>query len=552
MTQADFRRRLVDGPGPVVLVGAHDGLGARLIEEAGFDGVWASGFEISASHGMPDASLLTMADHVAAARMMAESTDLPVLVDADTGYGNAINAMRAVRAFEEVGAAGLCIEDAVFPKRCSFYVGVKRELAPIAEQALKIRACRDARRAQGFVVVARTEALVAGWGLAEALRRARAYADEGADAILVHSKSRSPDEVLAFARAWDRPVPLACVPTTYSGATVEELGAAGYRLIIFANQAMRASIKAVRHTLAHLRRAGCAGAVDDQIVPMADVDRLVAVDRLEGDERRYLPADAEAVRAIILAAGFDQGLMPLIAERPKAMLEVKGRTLLERQVGTLKECGIRDVNVVRGYRKHAVDLPNVQYFDNDSYDQTGELASLFAAEAALTGPVVILYGDVLFDRGVLARLLEGDGDIRIVCDRAWRDVRHHGRAGAVDLVVESPRPPRQYRYVPRETPIRVAAIGRQIDPEQATAEFAGLVMLSARGCEVLRGIRQDLERAPADRPVHESPSLARATLTDLLHEVIARGHDVLAVGTYGGWLEVDTLADYYRAWEEVE
>src|SRR5204863_8335581 len=157
-----------------------------------------------------------------ASRAMAEAGGIPVMADGDTGFGNAINAIRAGRAFEAAGVAGLCIEDNVFPERCSFYPGVKRLLADTDEQALKIRAAVDARSAD-FTIIARTEALIAGWGLAEALRRGRAYADAGADAILIHSNQSTMDEVGRFAERWDRLTPLVCVPTTYATATVEEL-----------------------------------------------------------------------------------------------------------------------------------------------------------------------------------------------------------------------------------------------------------------------------------------------------------------------------------------
>src|SRR5215510_1232030 len=124
-------RRLFASPAPIVIAGAHDGLSARLVEEAGFDGVWASGFEISASHGVPDASILTMTETLAAARVMNEATTIPVIADCDTGFGNAINAIRTVQAFEAAGIAGLCLEDNIYPKRCSFYPGVKRQLADV-------------------------------------------------------------------------------------------------------------------------------------------------------------------------------------------------------------------------------------------------------------------------------------------------------------------------------------------------------------------------------------------------------------------------------------
>lgn len=277
--------------GPVVIAGAHNGLGAKLIEEAGFDAVWASGFEISASHGIPDASLLSMSEHLDAATMMVRSTCLPVLVDADTGYGNALNAMRAVLAFETVGAMGLCLEDCVFPKRCSFYAKVRRELVSAEEHALKIRACCDARKSKDFLVIARTEALIAEWPLDEALRRAQAYSAAGADAILVHSKAPTAVEVTAFARKWNRSTPLICVPTTYGQTSVAELHRTGYSGIIFANHGLRAAVLAMQGVLGTLRKTGQGTAVDPMIVSIAEVNRLVRVDQLRAQERAYLPRE---------------------------------------------------------------------------------------------------------------------------------------------------------------------------------------------------------------------------------------------------------------------
>lgn len=545
-SQAAALRRLLASPGPIVIGGAHDGLSARLVEEAGFNGVWASGFEISASHGVPDASILTMSETLEASRKMAEAVGIPVIADCDTGFGNAINAIRTVEAFAAAGCAGLCIEDNIYPKRCSFYPGVKRQLADVDEQALKIKACVQTASA-GFVVIARTEALIAGWGLEEALRRGRAYADAGADAILIHSSQSTVDEVARFAEEWDRLTPLVCVPTTYHGATVDELARIGFKIVIFANQGLRAAIRAAQDALATIRRTGTASAVDDDIVPLAEVYRLVNLPQLKADEQAYLPPDAESVRAVILAAGFDERLMPLVTDRPKAMLEVKGKSILERQVEALQQTGVRQVAVVRGYKKEQVTLPNVKFYDNDAFEDSGEIESLLRAGAELSGAVVIMYGDILFDRSILERLLRSGDDITIVCDRSWPDTRAGREQSGADLVLESPAPRRHHRFLEDEQVVRVAEIGVALDPAQATAEFIGMAKLSARGCQILSEVYQEL-RARGDGRVHESPSLRKAKLTDLLQEVIRRGHTVTSVGVYQGWLEVDTFDDYKKAW----
>jgi phosphoenolpyruvate phosphomutase len=543
-------RRLFASPAPIVVAGAHDGLSARLVEEARFDAVWASGFEISASSGVPDASILTMTETLAAARSMNDAVSIPIVADCDTGFGNAINAIRTVRAFEAAGIAGLSIEDNVYPKRCSFYPGVKRLLADIDEQALKIRAARDAG-SRDFVIVARTEALIAGWGLDEALRRGRAYANAGADAILIHSNHSTADDIAQFAAEWDRLTPLVCVPTTYTSATVEGLSRIGFKMIIFANHGLRAAIRAMQDTLGELRRAGTASAIEDRIVPLTEVYRLVNLGQLKADEREYLPPDAESVKAVILAAGFDERLMPLISDRPKAMLEVRGKPILERQVDALRQTGVRQIAVVRGYKKEQVTLPNVRYYDNDAFEESGELESLLRAGAELSGAVVVMYGDILFDRNILERLLQSGDDITLVCDRSWPDTRAGREAADCDLVVESPAPRRHHRFLADAQPVTVGAIGATIDPALATAEFIGMAKLSARGCQILGEVYRELREQGDDRPVHESPSLRTAKLTDLLHEVIRRGHTIASVGIYQGWLEVDTFDDYRRAWTEV-
>src|SRR5438552_8849052 len=185
----ESRRLLLRGPGVVLAAGAHDALSAKLAEEAGFDAIWASGFGISAVQAVPDANILTLTETLEAVRHIVDAVRIPVVADCDNGYGNAINVMRTVGEFERAGAAGICIEDNDFPKRCSFYAGVRRDLVAVDEHARKIEAATEDRRNHAFAVVARTEALIAGLGIDEALARARAYAAAGADAVLVHSKA---------------------------------------------------------------------------------------------------------------------------------------------------------------------------------------------------------------------------------------------------------------------------------------------------------------------------------------------------------------------------
>jgi phosphoenolpyruvate phosphomutase len=266
-------RRLIDRPGLARFVGAHNALGAKVAERAGFDGVWSGSFEISASHGVPDASILGMTDHLAVAREMAASVHVPVLVDCDTGYGEATQFAHAVRQFEAAGTAGVCIEDKLFPKLNSFVPG-RQALAPVEDFLDKLDAGRRAQRTSDFVIVARTEALIAGCGREEALLRARAYADAGADAVLIHSKAATVDELASVARAWDRPTPLVAVPTTYYTVTAGELAALGFKIAIYANQGMRAAMRAMELVYDQILRSGSTAGIEDRLMPMKTIFEL--------------------------------------------------------------------------------------------------------------------------------------------------------------------------------------------------------------------------------------------------------------------------------------
>ncbi len=542
----ESRRLLLRGPEIVLAAGAHDALSAKLAEEAGFDAIWASGFGISAVQAVPDANILTLTETLDAVRRIVDAVGIPVIADCDNGYGNAINVMRTAGEFERAGAAGICIEDNEFPKRCSFYAGVRRDLVPLEEHARKVEAATAARRDPGFRVIARTEALIAGLGRDEALRRARAYADAGADAVLIHSKASDFEELRGFSAAWDRAVPLVAVPTTYPTVGAPELAAAGFRMAIFANQALRAAIVAMRDVLGEMRRSGRAASVEERIARLEEVYALVGVPELKANEQRFLFAGDEAPRAVILAAGFEPQLMPLIADRPKAMLEVKGRTILERQVEALRHCGVRDVVVVRGYRKERVALPGLRFVDNDRFAETGEVGSLFAAARELDGPFVLLYGDIIFDPAILVKLLQTRADVAVVVDRAFHDAYRAGldpAAGPLDLVITE-TPPSGRRFVAPEAGSRVLRIGPEVAPADAHGEFIGMAMFSAAGAGVLRDVHRELA-------ARRTEGLERASVTHVLQAMIDRGRPVVSVDIHKGWMEIDTIEDYRRACAEV-
>lgn len=546
-------RQLLRQPGIIKAVGAHDALSAKLIERAGFDAIWASGFAISASlKCIPDASFITSSEQLEVERHIAEAVSIPIIADCDTGYGNALNVMRTVNDRERAGVAAICIEDNVYPKRCSFYAGVRRELIPVEEHCGKIQAAKAAQSIPDFVVIARTEALIAGWGQEEALTRAESYADAGADAVLIHSKSSTFDELKTVAKAWSGRVPLVVVPTIFDQVTAAELEEAGFKLVIYANQMVRASIRAMRDALAVIKKDTRPGSVNDQIVKLKEVYEIVGVPQMEQDERKFLPVGSEKITAIIAAAGFEKQLLPLIEDKPKCLLDIKGKTILERQVTALNDCNIKEIALVRGYKKEAITLPNIRYYDNDRYEETGELFSLFCAENEMKGRTIVLYGDIIFETAVLEKLLKSPADITLVVDLAWSDAPEKGQERQLrpDLVKLDPTPGKNYlaRFIMPEGETTVTRIGRDIPLDQAHGEFIGMAMFSEKGARAFAECyRASLAKYKA-KGFHEAGEFMKASLPDLMQELIDTGVTVQAVPIYKGWMEVDSFEEYQKAW----
>jgi len=552
-------RDLLSSKKSITIVGAHDAISAKLIEEAGFDGVWVSSFGISAAQKcMPDANVLTMTESLQAAYDINQAVSVPVIADCDNGYGNAVNVMRVVKEYEQAGIAGISIEDNPFPKRCSLYPGDDRDLVSIDEMAGRIRAGKRAQTEKDFFIIARTEAFIAGLGIEEALKRANAYADAGADAILIHSKSKTADEVRKFTTLWKRPVPLVAVPTKYGAVTSDELESMGYRIIIFANQPLRASIKAMQETLATMKQKRFPDAANDQIVSLDEVFRLVGQKELDEVQKEFIQVGDESPTAVILAAGYEKDLMPLVADRPKTLLEIKGQSILERQIASLKNSGISRIAVVKGYQGDKIKLPNIQYFENKKYQDTYILHSLFCAEEVMNGPLLVLYGDILFDDSIIAKLLRSKGDIRLVVDRAWRD--HHFANGngksipkGTELVVTPSMHTSNQRFLSPDEPDQIIQVGLQrIDVEKATGEFVGIAYFSKLGIQILKDVYHQILKRHASGPFQEASSVEKASLADIVQELIDRGHEVRSLDIYKGWLEIDTFEDYKRAWENIK
>jgi len=271
------------------LLEAHNGLSARIVEEAGFSAIWASGLAISAAMDVRDNNEASWTQVLEVLEFMSDATTIPILVDADTGYGNFNNVRRLVRKLEQRGIAAMCIEDKLFPKTNSFIDGEQQPLAEIEEFAGKIKAAKDTQSDPDFCVVARVEAFIAGWDLREALKRAEAYRRAGADAVLIHSKASTAEEIVTFMAEWNARCPVVVVPTMYYNTPAEVFEAIGVSLVIWANHLIRCSIRAMQQTAAEICASRSLARVEREIVPVKEIFRLQNAQELKAAEKLYLP-----------------------------------------------------------------------------------------------------------------------------------------------------------------------------------------------------------------------------------------------------------------------
>lgn len=289
MSKGKQLKQTIIANGLAHVMAAHSPLSARLVEEAGFDGIWASGFELSALYGLADVSMISMTQHLDMVRAMGEQSSLPIIADIDTGFGNAINVIYAIQQYERAGAAAVVIEDKTFPKVTSLVADGRQDLLRLEEFQGKIRAAVATRSNPDFLIIARTEALIAGLGEEEALKRAAAYEAAGADMILIHSKQKTPDEVESFVRNWNGKVPIVIVPTAYPEMNEERIKALGkIAIVIYGNHAIRASVTAMQDVFVRILKDRGIHAVNNDIVSVEEIFRLQKMDQVKTNEKLFL------------------------------------------------------------------------------------------------------------------------------------------------------------------------------------------------------------------------------------------------------------------------
>ncbi|MEX2517246.1 MAG: phosphoenolpyruvate mutase [Gammaproteobacteria bacterium] len=526
-------RQLLASPGLEFIMEAHNGVSARIVERTGFKGIWASGLALSTQFGVRDSNEASWTQVVDMLEFMSDVTTIPILLDGDTGYGNFNNMRRLVKKLEQRGIAGVAIEDKQFPKTNSFIDGERQPLAEIDEFCGKIKAGKDSQEDINFSIIARVEALIAGWGMAEALKRAEAYHAAGADAILIHSKLARADEILEFTREWANRCPVVIVPTKYYSTPTEVFRRADISLVIWANHMIRAAVEAMENISSSIYQSESLIDAEDRIASVSHLFELQGADELSRAQQRYLKPRHGETKAIVLAASRGSALRELTHDRPKVMLPVGGKPLLRRLLDEFKRQGIHQTLVVAGYKADAINVSGIQIRLNENHEHTGELVSLACARDDLTGSVLISYGDLLFRSYILRDLLDRDGEIVVVVDS---QVDADYISGSTD-----------YAYCSRaddrgifSDDVYLKHIAETADSQygEPSGRWIGMLQVRGAGMDWLHDAMNTLAG---------QTGFEKFGLPDLLNHLIDQGHPIHVHYINGHWLDVNTLEDIDRA-----
>jgi phosphoenolpyruvate phosphomutase len=473
---------------------AHNALSARIVEEVGFKGIWASGLSISAALGVRDNNEASWTQVLEVLEFMSDATTIPILLDGDTGYGNFNNARRLVKKLEQRQVAGVCIEDKLFPKTNSFIKGEAQPLAEIDEFCGKIKAMKDSQQDDDFVVVSRVEAFIAGWGLKEALKRAEAYRKAGADAVLIHSKRSDHKEIEAFMKEWGDRLPVVIVPTKYYSVPTDSFRDMGISLTIWANHNLRASIKAMQQTSGQIFQDTSLINVEKSVAPLEDVFRLQQAEELAAAEEIYLQSTGESENSIIIARS--------PADR---------QPLVNEQMNQFKEVGVKEVTTLE-------------------VEKEGELGSLYKAKDIIGENTTFSYNDILYKTHILTELTDNQNDITIVVDA---DYEIDGKSKAF---VKGNKPYSKLLY---SKTVELDQMSAGLDTQDIHGEFIGLWKVSGQGGVIVKGALEDLA---------QKEDFNQRTLVDLFNH-IQSFHPVAIHYIKGSWLDYET---YKKIEEEGE
>ena len=551
----DKRRALlkekIKEKGFVRIIEVHNGLSALVGEKTQvkqknevieYDGFWESSLTDTASKGMPDAEIVSYDSRLHTIDEILKITTKPLIVDGDTG-GTPSQFEYLVKNLERLGVSAVIIEDKVYPKRNSLDPFAKQTLEDPDKFSEKIQRGNDVKLSKDFMIIGRIESLITGVGLEDALKRAEKYINVGVDGIMIHSKKNAPDDILAFAKEYDklckrlgRRPPLVSVPTTYNLITDQELADHGFNIIIHANHLLRSAHKTMKKTAETILLNDRNFEAEPICSEVFEIFKEVGFDWIKEQDRKY--SKEQRISIIIPAAGKD----PNFLDNPKSLINIGGKTILERQLEIIRRIGLRNITVVLGYKGNMINYENIEYHDNPDFEKKHSLYSLLCARERMDNGFILLYSDILFNEEILRSLIKSEGDIVLLVDNSYT-YHKHDIDKKLDLVVGKTKQSSYHRTLQPTKMIEITKIGKNIDKDNADFEFIGIAYFSEKGAEILKKVYDDSKEKYATRKFNEAKSFDRAGVTDIIQEIIDRGFTVNAQEVYKGWIEIHNKKD---------
>lgn len=551
-------KKMIEEKGFVRVMEAHNGLSALIAndthvvvngERKEFDALWESSLTDTASKGLPDAEIIGYESRCDNIRQILEVTNKPLIVDGDTGR-DASSFEYLVKTLEDLGASAVIIEDKVYPKRNSLEEGALQTLEDPDIFAIKISRGKRICKTDSFMIIARLESFIAGAGIDDALQRAKRYLKAGADGIMIHSKAKTPDEIKLFCTLYTELCtklgfrkPLVCVPTTYNSIKDSELEELGINVVIHANHLLRAAYKAMIEVAEKILINDRSFEVDDLCATTKEIFQHVGFLDIKEKDRQYAP---KSPVVIIPAAGMDSDF-----DIPKALLTVNNKPILQKQRDTLKDAGITDINVILGYKAELFDIENVSYYQNEQYETTGIVESLFRASDKMENGFLYINSDIIFSKEIISNMLDTKGDIILCADNTYSYHKHQVDK-ELDLIISRRRS--ESRTQMRGFDVgrgEIVRIGKKVNREDADYEFTGIAKFSEKGADILTKVYHEIKANPPRDKFHEADSFEKAGLTDLIQELIIRNIKVEFFNVYKGWIEIHDKRDLSLAEEIV-
>ena len=510
-----------------------------------FDAIWESSLTDSASKGHPDIEVVSFDSRLQSINEILAVTHKPMIVDGDTG-GDANNFEYMVTKLERAGVSAVIIEDKVFPKRNSLEPGVQQMLQEPEIFSQKIQRGKSAQISTDFMIIARLESLIAGKSVDDALFRAQIYLEAGADGVMIHSKEKDPAQIMEFAKHYQKMTqkinckkPMVCVPTTYNTLTEDELRAAGFSIVIYANHLLRSANKAMEETARTILLNQRSFEVDPICSPVREIFQTVGF--LEVKEKDKLDGNNKNIPIIIPAAGEDPSLSSILNGKPKSMFEIAGKTLLDWQISALNSNNLTNITVITGYKSREMKAEGITFQENRNYKRGSELHSLMEARKKMTSGFIMLYSDILFEENIMSKILTCQEDIVLVVDNTMQ--YHAPEANKIqDFVISKNKHLPTRRKISFACENIISKIGSKLNPETATHEFIGLAKFTKTGAEQLLQTYEDCVKNYHGK-LQEADNINQFKFTDLIQEMIDRGYVANFLEIHKGWLEIHSTED---------